>query len=74
MYSNKIKFYREQQGITKIALARLTGLSAGYICHLEKGDRKNPSIRTMEKIAKKLHKTVAEIFFEGDIDNGKKKH
>jgi len=66
MYSNKIEFYRQQAGITQEGLSRLTGLSTGYICHLEKGSRKNPSIKTMEKISKVFNKNVGEVFFSED--------
>ena len=44
-------------------LSELSGVSMGYICHLEKGTRKNPSKEMMEKIAKALDKSVIEIFF-----------
>jgi len=36
----------------------------GYLCHLENGTRKNPSVEVMEKIAKALNTNVFEIFFE----------
>lgn len=63
MYSNYIKQIREGKGISLSKLAEKTGISAGYICHLEKGSRTNPSITIMDKIAKALDKTIAEIFF-----------
>ena len=64
MYKNKIKETRNKQGITLIEIAEVTGISAGYICHLEKGTRKNPSAQIMEKIAKALNKSVQELFFD----------
>lgn len=65
MYSNNIKKYRLQQGLTLKDLSTMTNLSAGYLCHLEKGSRKNPSVKVMEVISKALNKTVGEIFFNG---------
>jgi len=64
MYKNKIKETRKLQGITLIRLAQITGISAGYICHLEKGTRRNPSAQMMEKIAAALNKSVQELFFD----------
>ena len=63
MYKNKIRETRREQGITLMRLAELTGISAGYICHLEKGTRKNPSAQMMEKISLALNKSVHEVFF-----------
>jgi len=63
MYKNKVKYIRTQKGMTLLQLANLSGISVGYLCHLEKGSRKNPSIEVMEKISKALDKTVTEVFF-----------
>ncbi len=63
MYKNKIKKYRIQKGLTLKEVADKCGISAGYLCHLEKGSRKNPSIEVMQKIAKALDKTITEVFF-----------
>lgn len=63
MCNNKIKFIRKQKGMTLQKLANLSGISVGYLCHLEKGTRKNPSLGVMEKISKSLNKSVAEVFF-----------
>lgn len=60
----KMKEIREEKGITLEYLSDMTGISAGYLCHLEKGTRKNPSLQVMEKIAKALGKTVTEMFLE----------
>ena len=63
MYKNKLKSIREQQGITLLKLSIISGVSIGYLCHLEKGTRNNPSREVMEKISNALNKTVAEVFF-----------
>lgn len=59
---NSIKEIREQEEISQERLAELTGLSNSYICHLEKGNRKNPTYKTMEKISKALNRDVKEVF------------
>lgn len=64
MYCNQLRFLRKEKGLTITKLAELTGLSAGYICHLENGSRTNPSIETMEKIASVLNKSILEVFFK----------
>lgn len=63
MYRNKIKEYRKLNNMTMKDLASKSGISVGYLCHLEKGNRKNPSTKVMENIAKGLGKTIPEIFF-----------
>jgi len=64
MYNNKMRILRKQKGMTLTELSVKTGLSSGYLCHLEKGSRKNPSSIVMEKIAKELGKNVQEIFYD----------
>jgi len=59
---NKIRELREEQGITQNDLSKATGLSIGYISLLENNIRTNPSYKTLEKIAKALHKEAKEIF------------
>ena len=63
MYHNRVKEIREEKGLTLLKLSEMSGVSVGYICHLEKGSRKNPSIEIMEKISKALNKSITEIFF-----------
>ena len=63
MYKNRIKETRKEQGLTLMEIAKTTGISVGYICHLEKGTRRNPSAQVMERIALALNKNVYEIFF-----------
>ena len=63
MYKNKIKQYRIEKNMTLKELAEKSGISAGYLCHLERGSRGNPSTEVMENIAMVLKKTIPEIFF-----------
>lgn len=64
MGTYKLTKVRKSKGMTISELSQLSGVSMGYICHLEKGTRRNPSKEIMEKIASVLEKTVTEIFFE----------
>ena len=63
MYKNKIKQYREEKHMKQKELAERCGISEGYLCHLEKGSRDNPSKEVMQNIAVVLNKTIPEIFF-----------
>lgn len=64
MYKNRIKEFRCEKGLTLENLANKVGISAGYLCHLEKGKRTNPSTEVMQKISTVLGKSIAEIFFQ----------
>ena len=63
MSTNKIKEYREEKGTSAKKLANLVGISTGYLCHLEKGTRNNPSMEIMKKISFELDKSVLDVFF-----------
>ena len=63
MYYNKLKNIIKEKNLTLEELSEKTGVSAGYLCHLENGSRTHPSIEVMEKIAQALNKTIFEIFF-----------
>lgn len=66
MNFNNIKKYREEKNMTLKELSKLSNCSTGYLCHLEKGTRRNPSIETMERISKAFNKSIAEIFFQNE--------
>jgi len=65
---NKIKILRAKNKISLKQLAEKTGLSIGYLSHLENGSRNNPSKEAMERIAMALGKTVQEIFFPEEME------
>lgn len=62
----KIKYYRLQMGLTLKELSIITGLSIGYLCHLEKGTRDNPSYNTMNKICIALNQEMSNVFILTD--------
>lgn len=63
MYQNRVKKLRLEKGITLENLSKDTGISVGYLCHLENGTRNNPSILIMDKISNALGKSIANVFF-----------
>jgi len=56
----KLKKYREDRGLTQEALAKKAGLSRAYIARLEIG-RHNPTLSTLEKLAKALKVKVGKL-------------
>lgn len=62
MCKNKIREYRKEKGLTLKELSAELGISTGYLCHLERGTRQNPSFELMKKIAIELGRTIDEIF------------
>lgn len=63
MHKNNMRNIRNNRDMTLERLSELTGISVGYLCHLEKGTRSNPSMQVMELIAMGLGSSVTEIFF-----------
>lgn len=51
---------RRAQGITQEALSRMSGVSRVTIARLET-QKRSPTLRTLEKLAKALGVTVADI-------------
>jgi len=50
--------------MTQQQLANLSGISQSYINELERGKKKNPSKKTLDKLAKGLEVSVSDILFE----------
>lgn len=57
-----IKECRLRRNLSLTDLAKKTGLSLGYLCHLERGSRSNPSYNTMKKISDALDYNITEVF------------
>ena len=56
----KIKRHREDRRLTQTELSKAIGISRSYLSDVE-NNRNNPSIRTVENIAKKLGMTLCEL-------------
>lgn len=63
MYNNNLRKIRKSKNLTMQQLSDMSGVSMGYICHLERGSRQNPSRDVMEKIAEALQEPIIKIFF-----------
>lgn len=66
MYKNKMKLYRQKENMKLNQLANKTGISIGYLSHLEKETRSNPSIQIMEDVARALNRDIIDVFFDND--------
>jgi transcriptional regulator with XRE-family HTH domain len=56
-----LKQRREEKHLTQAALADKVGVSQAYIAKLESGDKKNPTLDLLKKIAKHLGVPVTEL-------------
>jgi transcriptional regulator with XRE-family HTH domain len=56
-----LKRLREKKGLSQAALAKQSGVAQGYISQMEAGEKKNPGIETLKKIAKALGVPVTEL-------------
>lgn len=61
MLGDRIKFYREKQGLSQNALAARTNVETAYICMLESNARNNPSLNILQAIARELKVSVQAL-------------
>lgn len=60
---NRVKEYREKEGLTQEELSKKSEVSRNTISAIETGTNTNVTYEVMEKIAKALNKKVTTIFF-----------
>jgi DNA-binding XRE family transcriptional regulator len=60
---NRVKEYREKEGLTQEELAKKSEVSRNTISSIETGANTNVTYDVMEKIANALNKKVPTIFF-----------
>jgi transcriptional regulator with XRE-family HTH domain len=56
-----LKRLREAKGLSQLQLAKRADVAQAYISEMEAGDKKNPGIETLRKLAKALGVPVAEL-------------
>lgn len=64
--SERLKFIRESRKMTQVDLAKLSGLTQSTIANLENGN-KEPSIHSLEALAKALDIHIATLFSTEDV-------
>ena len=62
----RLKFIRETRKVTQAELAKESGLTQATIANLE-GGRKDPSLQTLERLAKALDIHIATLFSTEDV-------
>ncbi len=62
--SKRLRALRKESGLTQEQLARKADISVKYLQNLEGATPKNPSLLTLEKIAKGLGLTIHALFDE----------
>lgn len=62
-FSRVVEKHREENGLSRAALARLAGLHQTYIGLLERGER-TPNLDTANAIARALGKSLEELIVE----------
>lgn len=63
--SNAIRLCRSRKRITLAELSKRTDLSESYLSLLERGERKDPTLSTIEAIAKGLEIPLSLLIFLG---------
>jgi len=56
-----IQHLREDKGLSQRQLATRAGVTNGYVSQLEAGDKKNPSLVVLQRLAKALGVPVTEL-------------
>ena len=56
-----LKTLREEKGLTQVDLANKAKVERTYIVKLESGDKENPSLDILKKLAKALGVPVTEL-------------
>jgi len=59
--AKNIKKLRQEKGISQDRLSKLADLSLNTIVNIESGNNPNPTIETLEKIAKALNVSIDEL-------------
>lgn len=70
---NKVKYYREKQGMTQEELATESTVSRTIISDLENNKKTVITNITMQKIADALGKKVTTIFFPKSVQHNEQK-
>jgi transcriptional regulator with XRE-family HTH domain len=71
LLGRRIRYFRNQRGMTQEELGPTAELSAKYLGSIERGE-KNPSMDNLEKIARALKVELSELFtFEQETDNSR---
>jgi len=63
--SNNLKKLREKKGLSQDRLAKLADVANNTIIKIEQGENMNPTLDTLQKIAKALEISVDDLIGDG---------
>ena len=66
-FGTRLKAYRSELSLSLDNLERKTGISKGYLSQLERGDKSNPGIDVVKKLAKGLGVPIGDLVEEEQI-------
>lgn len=58
---NMLRQLREAKGLTQVEVAKRAKMTQTYVAKLESGDKKNPSLAILKRLAKALGVPVTEL-------------
>ena len=64
MIGTNLKIIRTSKGIGVNQLSRMSGVNASYISALERGEKKNPGMAILQKLANAMNITIDELITE----------
>jgi transcriptional regulator with XRE-family HTH domain len=67
-FGQRLKQLREAAGYSQEELAKAADLSSALVRHLEQGLRRNPTMTTLQRLARALNITAADLIVEADPD------
>jgi transcriptional regulator with XRE-family HTH domain len=59
--SRVLRDLREAKGLSQVALAKTAKVERTYLVKLESGDKKNPSLEVLKRLARALGVPVTEL-------------
>jgi transcriptional regulator with XRE-family HTH domain len=60
-FKTVLRTLRERKQMSQLELSKKSGVAQGYISALESGEKKNPGIETLKKLARALDEPVGEL-------------
>ncbi|WP_349410690.1 helix-turn-helix domain-containing protein [Pseudalkalibacillus sp. SCS-8] len=64
MIGDRLKYYRNRNGLSLTELAEKAGIAKSYLSSIERNIQSNPSIQFLEKVSKVLHVPLEALLDE----------
>lgn len=74
MFIFRIREIRAEKNVSLENLSKKSSVNLGYLSQLERGEKQNPSINLLYKVASALNVNIKDLFYtKADIDDLKQK-